>query len=418
MILTFSFEVVSGHTITIQWYKDDVAVVDGTFDGVVVAGSTTNTMTITDPTAAWNGEYYAIVTDSTAECTTQTDPVDVEVPDVCALAITTQPVSQELEVGEDLELTVASSGSVGIVTYQWYLDGVALEDGASGDATISGATTATLSITSITEALAGDYTVILVDTNFADCSIESDVATVTVNSDTARHNADFDGTNDRLTRASLTGVATGKTFTFACWVRVDGPDDAQLSIIDMSASFDGASYFHVYRNSSNKIEILGRSATGATIHLTGETSISVTAASGWTHIYICVDLSDPTKRHIYIDDVEDMGVNWSVYNNSDINFTHGSSAWGIGGSGLGHSILFDGAMSELWFQTTYFDDPSKFISGGCPVDLGAAGETPTGVSPALYLSSNGSGDLWRVDSSGNGNDFAVQGELTTTTSPC
>jgi hypothetical protein len=66
MILTFSFEVVAGHTVTIQWYKDDVAVVDGTYDGVVVAGATTNTMTITDPTAAWDGEYYAIVTDSTA----------------------------------------------------------------------------------------------------------------------------------------------------------------------------------------------------------------------------------------------------------------------------------------------------------------------------------------------------------------
>jgi hypothetical protein len=181
MILTFSFEVVSGHTITIQWYKDDVAVADGTFDGVVVAGSTTNTMTITDPTTAWDGEYYAIVTDSTAECTTQTDPVDVTVPNVeCALAITTQPVSEEINEGATLELTVAATGAVGTVTYQWYLDGVALEDGPSGAATISGATTATLTITDFTVALEGNYTVILIDTNFADCSVESDAATVSI----------------------------------------------------------------------------------------------------------------------------------------------------------------------------------------------------------------------------------------------
>jgi hypothetical protein len=157
-----------------------VAVVDGAYDGVVVSGSTTNTMTITDPTAAWNGEYYAIVTDSTAECTTQTDPVDVEVPDVCALAITTQPVSQELEVGEDLELTVTSSGSVGTVTYQWYLDGVALTNGASGDSTISGVTTASLTIENVTASLDGSYTVQIIDDAFADCSVVSNTATVTI----------------------------------------------------------------------------------------------------------------------------------------------------------------------------------------------------------------------------------------------
>jgi hypothetical protein len=180
MILTFSFEVVSGHTITIQWYKDDVAVVDGTYDGVVVVGATTNTMTITDPTAAWNGEYYAIVTDSTAECTTQTDPVDVEVPAICSLSITTQPISQTLDEWDTLELTVAATGAVGTFTYQWFLDGVALTDGVNGDAIISGATSATLTVTHISDTLAGDYTVAVTDDGFADCSVESDTAVVAI----------------------------------------------------------------------------------------------------------------------------------------------------------------------------------------------------------------------------------------------
>jgi hypothetical protein len=168
-------------------------VVDGTFDGVVVAGSTTNTMTITDPTAAWNGEYYAIVTDSTAECTTQTDPVDVEVPEVCALSITTEPESQDVVEGDDLELVVVGAGAQGLITYQWYLDGVALEDGASGSSTISGATAATLTVANITTDLMGYYTVTLIDTGFADCSVESEAAAVTVSSSSFLLSENFEG---------------------------------------------------------------------------------------------------------------------------------------------------------------------------------------------------------------------------------
>ncbi len=180
MTITFTFTVASSHVVTIQWYKDGVALVDGTYDGVVISGVDTNTLTITDPTAAWNGSYYATIYDATAVCTVTTDPVEVGVPGTCTLIITLQPDSEELDVGDTLELEVAITGAQGTPTYQWYLDGVALVDGASGDATISGATTASLTVTNITEALAGDYTVVIIDPFIADCSVTSDAATVAV----------------------------------------------------------------------------------------------------------------------------------------------------------------------------------------------------------------------------------------------
>lgn len=279
MTLTFTFTANASHELTIQWFHDGVLVEDGNYDGVVVSGATTRTMVIANATSVWDGSYYAIVTDATADCSVQTDSVEVVVPNLCRLEITVQPINQnitegggftltvgytgatepptfqwykddvalvdggvvsgattdtlmissadltyngsytvvitdigleecsvtseaatvtvssptcELEItaqpasgdydeGEDVELTVIATGAVGSPTYQWYLDGDPLADGPAGDATISGATTATLSITDITVALAGDYSVIVTDPGVADCSATSANATVTVN---------------------------------------------------------------------------------------------------------------------------------------------------------------------------------------------------------------------------------------------
>lgn len=178
MTLTFEYTATEGHTISIRWYRSGVALYDGTYDGVVISGATTTTLTILNPTADYDGEYYAIISDETALCEVQTDSVDVYIPGLCRLIISGQPESDILLYGNDLELSVAISDEVGPATYQWYLDGVELVDGASGGATIAGATTATLTITNIEAG--GEFTVIVVDTGIADCSVGSTAATITV----------------------------------------------------------------------------------------------------------------------------------------------------------------------------------------------------------------------------------------------
>jgi hypothetical protein len=176
MTLIFTYTGGDGHDVTIQWYHDGVALEDG--DGV--SGATTTTLTVPDE-AAYDGEYYAILTDEDAEdCVVQTETIEVVIPGVCRLEITEQPVGVSVSAGDDVELTVAYTGEAGVVTFQWYLDGNPLVDGASGMATIAGATTATLTITDITVALAGSYTVVLADSGLLDCGATSEAAVVEV----------------------------------------------------------------------------------------------------------------------------------------------------------------------------------------------------------------------------------------------
>jgi hypothetical protein len=89
----------------------------------------------------------------------------------------------------------------------------------------------------------------------------------------------------------------------------------------------------------------------------------------------------------------------------------------IGAGNSGASRL-NAAVAELWFDDAYWDVPNNFYENGRPRSLGATGATPTGSSPALYLSRDGSGNSWIGDSSTNNNDFTiVAGTIGSTTPP-
>jgi hypothetical protein len=87
--------------------------------------------------------------------------------------ITTQPLSVLVSVGQNATFTVAASGTPAL-SYQWVKDGVNLADGGR----ISGATTATLQITGVSTADAGNYAVVI--TNSIG-SVTSNAAVLTVN---------------------------------------------------------------------------------------------------------------------------------------------------------------------------------------------------------------------------------------------
>jgi hypothetical protein len=191
MILTFSFSGGVGHELSIQWYRNDVALTDGTFGSVTItgaqvelvgsAGVMTAILTIENPTLAYSGTYKLTVTDNDlVECVLTSANLDVTVTGACELVITEQPASQEVAETGTLTLAVVATGGVGSLTYQWRLNGVALEDGPSVIGTISGANTDELEVTGVTPSAAGDYTVDVLDDGLADCSVTSDEAEVTV----------------------------------------------------------------------------------------------------------------------------------------------------------------------------------------------------------------------------------------------
>ncbi len=93
--------------------------------------------------------------------------------------ITTQPAaSSSIAYTGSASFTVAGTASGGTLTYQWQRNGVNVANGASGTATISGATSATLNIVNAGSANAGTYTCILNGGGAASSTSSSSVLTV------------------------------------------------------------------------------------------------------------------------------------------------------------------------------------------------------------------------------------------------
>jgi len=167
----------TGDGLTYQWYKDGTPLSDNAF----ISGSNTATLTI-DPTdeATDEGTYHVVVS-GLAPCADAVSADAVLTVDQ-EIVITTQPVTpQTLCEGSTATFTVAATGSN--LSYQWRKGPTNLVDGGN----ISGANTATLTISNITTAdatAAGSrYHVIITDAAaIGSCNVaNSNSATLIVN---------------------------------------------------------------------------------------------------------------------------------------------------------------------------------------------------------------------------------------------
>lgn len=218
----------------------------------------------------------------------------------------------------------------------------------------------------------------------------------------------FDGTNDYLTRGGdLTGIADSKSGIFSCWVRWDGLDGVNSSIL--SIPYVAAGAFNAYKIATNQLAFEACN-TATTLALNMKTSKQLASAK-WYHILAAWDLATGAT-HLYVNDVSDKAVNTAA--NLAIDLTTGNCIIGATTSG---AQKFDGALSELYFAPGQYLDLSvtanrhKFIDAtGLPVDLGSNGSTPTGTAPAVYLK----GDKTNFGTnSGTGGNFTVNGSLET-----
>jgi DNA/RNA endonuclease G (NUC1) len=147
-----------------QWKKGGVAITGN-------ASATTATLTLTNAQAADAGSYTVTVANGVSP-----DAVSAAVAlTVTAVAptIVTQPAGHNVSVGDSATFTVVATGTAPFA-YQWRKGGVNL----ANSATISGATTATLTLSSLTVADGGDYTVVV--SNGVSPSATSSVATLYV----------------------------------------------------------------------------------------------------------------------------------------------------------------------------------------------------------------------------------------------
>jgi sugar lactone lactonase YvrE len=141
-------------TPTFQWTRN----------GIVVAGATSGTLTLTSIQANQGGTFSVTLSNALGVVSTRPFMVNVTAVPV----ITLQPAGQTLTVGETLRLSVTATGAPE-PTYQWYRDGVPLSFGTSS----------TLIINNIQAGSGGDYTAVVTN-SFG--SVTSSIARVVVNS--------------------------------------------------------------------------------------------------------------------------------------------------------------------------------------------------------------------------------------------
>ena len=222
--------------------------------------------------------------------------------------------------------------------------------------------------------------------------------------DTTTTSANFDGSNDYLTRGgAMTGMSDGTACTFSCFVRKTGGDGGKVNIFT-----DDQGHINFNIGSSNKVEIALHDS-GANELSDVHSSNTMTADGVWHHIMFSSNTS--TDAHnLYIDGIDVQDKQNSTTGTIDFTRTNYSV-----GSEVNGNSKFNGEIAELYFTTEFVDlstatNRLKFLAAdGKPANLGADGSTPTGTQPILYLA-NPFGTF--QNNLGSGGNFTENGELT------
>jgi hypothetical protein len=133
------------------------------FNGTNISDATNASLTLTNVQGSQAGSYTVLVTNLAGSITSAVATLTVKVPP----AITTQPQSQMVAIGQNAAFSVVASGTA-TLTYQWYFNGAKMG---------AGSTSSTLTRNSIGTNSAGNYTVV-VKNNWG--SATSEVATLTI----------------------------------------------------------------------------------------------------------------------------------------------------------------------------------------------------------------------------------------------
>lgn len=160
---TFAVEASSptGATLSYQWKKG----------GTAITGATASSYTISSVQTSDGGTYTVTVSDGVNTDSTTSGAALAVSGGTSAVAptITVQPIPQAVVLNGTATFTAAASGTP-TPTYQWQKDGA----NVSNSSTISGATTGTLTITSVSNANLGTYT--LVATNAGGTAVSTGAA--------------------------------------------------------------------------------------------------------------------------------------------------------------------------------------------------------------------------------------------------
>ncbi len=160
--MTFSTAATGFAPITFQWFKDSVALANGSG----VSGVTTSILSLTSVSRLNSGVYFCRIT----------NPCDVDVTfsrtlTVQDVLITTQPVNEVACETTTASFSIIADGTPA-PTFQWQRNGVNLVNGVNANGTtIAGATASTLTLSSVAPADAGNFQCIVTNACDVDFSV-------------------------------------------------------------------------------------------------------------------------------------------------------------------------------------------------------------------------------------------------------
>lgn len=243
---SFTVEVAGTAPLTFQWRKNGTNLVNGGN----VAGATTNALTLANVSTNDAGNYTLRVANQYGSVTSAPAALTI----ISPLTITLQPASRTNLAGTTATFTVEASGVAPLV-YQWKKGGSNLLNGGN----VSGATTNSLTLTSVTTNDAASYSVVI--TNLFG-SVTSAPVTLTVLAPPLITLQPASRTNHVGTPATFTAQATGVAPLIFQWrkngtaltngVNVAGATTLTLTLPNVALG-DAANYTLVVTNSAGSV---------------------------------------------------------------------------------------------------------------------------------------------------------------------
>lgn len=190
-------------------------------------------------------------------------------------------------------------------------------------------------------------------------------------------------------------LTNGKKFTISFWTRFGGVDTDNgtfFAVDGITFSFNRIGE-GVTPGRGTHLQI-SATDTGLTNNLLIQTKVQddfrFVSGGGWVHIAVAVDMDDNRLTRVYVDG-ERLDIAQPAFTQGSAIALDNAAPW-IGGLFIffTETDQFLGDLAEMWGNfSEYVDldtDITKFRSlDGQAVSLGAAGATPTGTSPEVYI---------------------------------
>ena len=275
-----SFSVTAtGTGLSYQWQVSSGGAFSNLLNGGVYSGATTATLSISGATAGMSGNQYQVVVTGAVAPAVTSSPATLTVNS--APAIASQPANATVPAAGHTSFTVTATGSA--LTYQWQVSSGGAFTNVSNGGVYSGATTATLSITSATLGMSGYQYQVVVTGNIAPAATSSS-ATLTVTTAPAITAQPVNAAVTAGGSASFSVTATGTALSYQWQVGsggafanvtnggvYSGATSATLSITGATAGMNGTQYQVVVTGN------IAPAATSSAATLTVNTAPAITA---------------------------------------------------------------------------------------------------------------------------------------------